>query len=103
MAEQSTLIGQLIDERFVVNAMVGLLATGGSTNNALHILAIATEAAISTTWEDFSKLEQAVPLIARVYPNGHADVSQGRRNRLHDRCFSLLLEEVTTILGSAQC
>ena len=109
MAEQSILIGQLIDERFVVNAMVGLQATRGSTNHTLHLLAIAAAAGISITWEDFSKLEQAVPLIARVYPNGHADVNEYHKAGGISFTIAvlpntgLLHEEVTTILGSAQC
>ena len=68
-------IGHLVDERAIVNAAVGLLATGGSTNHLLHIPAIARAAGIVIDWADFDSLSRAVPLIARVYPNGSADVN----------------------------
>ncbi len=71
-------IGRIVDERALVNGIVGLLATGGSTNHTLHIPAIAAAAGIQLSWEDFSDLSAAVPLLARVYPNGSADV-----NRFH--------------------
>ncbi|MDQ2891644.1 MAG: dihydroxy-acid dehydratase, partial [Pseudomonadota bacterium] len=64
-----------VDERAIVNAAVGLLATGGSTNHLLHIPAIARAAGIVIDWDDFDRLSRAVPLIARVYPNGSADVN----------------------------
>ncbi len=69
-------IGRLIDARSLVNAMVGLLATGGSTNHAIHLPAIARAAGFRIDWEDFAALSAAVPLIARVYPSGEADVNQ---------------------------
>ena len=68
-------LGHCVDERAIVNAAVGLLATGGSTNHLLHVPAIARAAGIVIDWEDFDRLSQAVPLIARVYPNGSADVN----------------------------
>ncbi|MEQ1688700.1 MAG: phosphogluconate dehydratase [Sphingopyxis sp.] len=68
-------LGRCIDERSIVNAIVGLLATGGSTNHALHIPAIARAAGIIVDWEDFDALSAAVPLLARIYPNGSADVN----------------------------
>ena len=68
-------IGHCVDERAIVNAAVGLLATGGSTNHLLHVPAIARAAGIVIDWEDFDRLSRAVPLIARVYPNGSADVN----------------------------
>ncbi|AXJ96623.1 MULTISPECIES: phosphogluconate dehydratase [unclassified Sphingomonas] len=68
-------LGHCVDERAVVNAAVGLLATGGSTNHLMHLPAIARAAGIVIDWEDFDRLSQAVPLIARVYPNGSADVN----------------------------
>lgn len=64
-----------VDEKAIVNAIVGLLATGGSTNHALHLPAIARAAGILIDWSDFDELSQAVPLIARVYPNGSGDVN----------------------------
>ena len=70
-----TPIGHVIDEKAVVNGMVGLLATGGSTNHTMHIVAIAQAAGIQVTWEDMSDLSDLVPLLARVYPNGIADVN----------------------------
>ncbi|WMS87191.1 phosphogluconate dehydratase [Pleionea litopenaei] len=65
----------VIDERSIVNGIVGLLATGGSTNHTLHIIAIAKAAGIVVTWDDFSDLSAVVPLLAKVYPNGSADVN----------------------------
>jgi phosphogluconate dehydratase len=71
-----TPIGRLVDERVIVNAMVALLATGGSTNHLIHWVAVARSAGIVIDWTDFSDLSHAVPLLARVYPNGSADVNQ---------------------------
>ena len=71
-----TPIGQLVDERAIVNAMVALLATGGSTNHLIHWVAVARAAGIHIDWDDFDALSQVVPLLARVYPNGDADVNQ---------------------------
>ncbi|WP_439546184.1 phosphogluconate dehydratase [Sandarakinorhabdus sp.] len=69
-------LGVCVDERAIVNAIVGLLATGGSTNHAIHLPAIARAAGIAIDWQDFDELSAAVPLIARVYPGGAADVNQ---------------------------
>ncbi|HEX8413422.1 MAG TPA: phosphogluconate dehydratase [Sphingomicrobium sp.] len=74
-AEKARPLGQVVDEKAVVNAIVGLLATGGSTNHAIHLPAIARSAGITIDWEDFATLSSAVPLIARVYPNGARDVN----------------------------
>ena len=68
-------LGQVIDEKAIVNAVVGLIATGGSTNHAIHLPAIARAAGITLDWEDFAGLSAAVPLIARIYPNGARDVN----------------------------
>jgi phosphogluconate dehydratase len=68
-------LAQVIDERAIVNAAVGLLATGGSTNHAIHLPAIARAAGIVIDWQDFDELSSAVPLIARIYPNGSGDVN----------------------------
>ncbi|WP_294352045.1 phosphogluconate dehydratase [uncultured Sphingomonas sp.] len=68
-------LGLCVDEKAIVNAAVGLLATGGSTNHLLHVPAIARAAGIIIDWEDFDRLSAAVPLLARVYPNGSADVN----------------------------
>jgi phosphogluconate dehydratase len=69
-------IGQMVDERVIVNAMVALLATGGSTNHLIHWVAVARAAGIVIDWSDFAELSAATPLLARVYPNGQADVNQ---------------------------
>jgi len=68
-------LGKCIDEKAVVNAAIGLLATGGSTNHAIHLPAIARSAGIIFDWEDLDQLSSAVPLVARVYPNGSGDVN----------------------------
>jgi len=69
-------IGQLVDEKVIVNAMVALLATGGSTNHLIHWVAVARSAGLLINWTDFADLSAVVPLVARVYPNGSADVNQ---------------------------
>ncbi|GGF61039.1 phosphogluconate dehydratase [Azorhizobium oxalatiphilum] len=70
-----TPLGRMLDEKAFVNGVVGLHATGGSTNHTLHIVAMAAAAGITLTWDDFSDLADVVPLLARVYPNGKADVN----------------------------
>ena len=74
--QRFTPIGRLVDERVIVNAMVTLLATGGSTNHLIHWVAVARAAGITIDWTDFAELSAEVPLLARVYPNGQADVNQ---------------------------
>ncbi|MEO8098027.1 MAG: phosphogluconate dehydratase [Acidobacteriota bacterium] len=99
-------IGELVDERCIVNAMVALLATGGSTNHLIHWVAVARAAGICIDWTDFSDLSAAVPLLARVYPNGRADVNQFQnaggpafvlRELIRSGC---LHKEVPTVAGS---
>ncbi len=68
--------GRLVDERAIVNAVAALMATGGSTNHTIHWIAVARAAGISLTWDDMDALSQVVPLLARVYPNGEADVNR---------------------------
>ena len=98
-------VGHVVDERSIVNAIVALHATGGSTNHTLHLVAIAKAAGIVIDWDDFSALSDVVPLLARIYPNGEADV-----NRFHAAGGTgfvirelldagLLHEDVTTVLG----
>jgi phosphogluconate dehydratase len=70
-----TPVGRMIDERSIVNGVVGLHATGGSTNHTIHLIAMAAAAGIKLTWQDISDLSECVPLLARVYPNGLADVN----------------------------
>ncbi|MFW5418014.1 phosphogluconate dehydratase [Nocardiopsis sp. CNT-189] len=79
LAGSYTPVGEMVDERAVVNAVVALLATGGSTNHTLHLVAIAQAAGIELTWDDFAALSEVVPLLTRMYPNGSADV-----NRFHE-------------------
>ncbi len=74
-SERARPLAQVIDEKAIVNATAGLLATGGSTNHAIHLPAIARAAGIVIDWEDFDALSGAVPLIARIYPNGARDVN----------------------------
>jgi phosphogluconate dehydratase len=70
-----TPIGHVVSEKSVVNAMVGLLATGGSTNQTLHLVAVARAAGIRINWDDFSHLSDVVPLLVRIYPNGPGDIN----------------------------
>ncbi|MFI6576773.1 phosphogluconate dehydratase [Nocardiopsis sp. NPDC050513] len=79
LGDDYTPVGEQIDERAIVNAVVALLATGGSTNHTLHLVAIARAAGIQLTWDDFAALSEVVPLLTRMYPNGAADV-----NRFHE-------------------
>jgi phosphogluconate dehydratase len=99
-------ISKVIDERSIVNAVVGLLATGGSTNHTLHLVAIARAAGILIDWDDFSDLSDVVPLLARIYPNGGADVNHfhaaGGMGFLINELIraGLLHEDVQTISGA---
>lgn len=68
-------IGRVIDEKSIVNGIIGLLATGGSTNHTIHLIAIAAAAGIKIDWQDFADLSKVIPLLAQVYPNGNADVN----------------------------
>jgi phosphogluconate dehydratase len=99
-------IGEIVDERAVVNGIVGLLATGGSTNHTIHLVAVARAAGVTLTWDDFADLSRVVPLLARVYPNGAADVNQfenaGGTSYLIDQLLraGLLHADVQTVAGS---
>jgi phosphogluconate dehydratase len=73
--EDYTPLGEVVSERSVVNGVVSLLATGGSTNHTMHLVAIAAAAGIQLTWDDFADLSSVVPLLANVYPNGSADIN----------------------------
>jgi len=75
LGESYTPIAHVISEKSVVNAMVGLLATGGSTNETMHLVAIARAAGIRINWDDFADLSDVIPLIVRIYPNGPADIN----------------------------
>lgn len=75
LGDDYTPVGEVVDERAVVNGCVALLATGGSTNHTMHLVAIARAAGITLTWDDLAELSAVVPLMARIYPNGSADVN----------------------------
>jgi phosphogluconate dehydratase len=75
LGKNFTPIGHVVSEKSVVNAIVGLLATGGSTNQTMHIVAVARAAGIRINWDDFSNLSDVVPLLVRIYPNGPGDIN----------------------------
>jgi phosphogluconate dehydratase len=75
LGNEYTAVGEVVDERAVVNGIVGLHATGGSTNHTIHLVAMARAAGIQLTWDDFADLSEVVPLLCRIYPNGLADVN----------------------------
>ncbi len=101
-----TPIGRLVDEKSIVNAIIGLLATGGSTNHTLHLVAIARTAGIIINWNDFDDLSHAIPLLTHVYPSGQADVNQFHAAGGMALVIRELLdagklhEDVTTVAGS---
>jgi phosphogluconate dehydratase len=105
LGDNFTPMGELFDERVVVNGMVGLLATGGSTNHTLHLVAMARAAGIAINWDDFSTLSDQVPLLAHIYPNGVADVNHfhaaGGMGFLIGQLLDagLLHADVTTVAG----
>ena len=98
-------IGQMIDERSIVNAIVALLATGGSTNLTMHIIAFAKAAGILIDFQDFNDLSEAVPLLTRIYPNGFADINHFQQAGGMALLFkellkaNLLHDDVNTICG----
>ena len=100
-----TPLARIYDERAVVNGVVGLLATGGSTNHTMHLVAMARAAGVHLTWHDLAELSRAVPLLARVYPNGSADVNHfhaaGGMGFLIRELMNagLLHPDVSTIMG----
>ncbi len=98
-------LGYQIDEKAITNAIIGLLATGGSTNLTIHLIAIARAAGLQITWDDFSDLSAVVPLIARIYPNSQADVNHFHAAGGFGFMMRTLLdegylhEEVATVMG----
>ena len=102
---KDTGVGYQINAKVIVNGIVGLLATGGSTNHTLHIVAMARAAGLIVNWDDFSDLSACVPLLARVYPNGSADVNHfqaaGGMGYLIAQLLNagLLHDDVHTIMG----
>ena len=105
LGKDYTPAGHIIDEKAIVNGMIGLLATAGSTNHTMHLIACAAAAGLKITWQDMSDLSDIVPLLARVYPNGSADVNHfaaagGVPFLIRELLGAdLLHEDVTTILG----
>ena len=101
----SNLLMDIVSEKTMVNGIIGLLATGGSTNHTIHLIAMARAAGIIINWEDMSELSAVIPLITRMYPNGAADVnhfhaSGGMGFVIHTLLtHGLLHEDVTTIMG----
>lgn len=95
----------IINEKTIVNGIIGLLATGGSTNHTIHLIAIAKAAGILINWDDFSELSEIIPLLTKVYPNGAADVNHFHAAGGMGFIINTLLEngllhnEVNTILG----
>jgi len=102
---EHTPIGRIVDEQAIVNACVALLASGGSTNHTIHLVAIARAAGITLTWDDLSDLSAVVPLLTRIYPNGEADVNHfhaagGIAFLVHTLLKAgLLHEDVRTVAG----
>ncbi|MGZ4437243.1 MAG: phosphogluconate dehydratase [Nocardioidaceae bacterium] len=100
-----TPVGEVVDERAVVNGVVALLATGGSTNHTMHLVAIARAAGITLTWDDIADLSAVVPQLARIYPNGTADVNHfhaagGLSFTVHTLLKAgLLHDDVKTVAG----
>ncbi len=98
-------VGKMVDERSIVNAIVALLATGGSTNLTMHIIAFARAAGIIINFQDFNDLSEAVPLLTRIYPNGHADINHFQEAGGMALLFKELIaeglvhEDVETICG----
>ncbi len=75
LGDNYTPIGHVVDAKAIVNGLVALLATGGSTNHTMHLIAVARAAGYIVNWDDFSDLSNATPLLTRIYPNGHADIN----------------------------
>ncbi|HBO4426597.1 TPA: phosphogluconate dehydratase [Pseudomonas aeruginosa] len=98
-------MAEIVDEKAIVNSVVALLATGGSTNHTLHLLAIAQAAGIQLTWQDMSELSHVVPTLARIYPNGQADINHfqaagGMSFLIRQLLYGgLLHEDVQTVAG----
>ncbi|HET9125887.1 MAG TPA: phosphogluconate dehydratase, partial [Solirubrobacteraceae bacterium] len=98
-------VGRIVDERAFVNAVVAVLATGGSTNHTMHLVSMAAAAGIQLTWQDFAELSSVVPLLARIYPNGSADINEFQQAGGTASLFAALLEvglmheDVLTVAG----
>ncbi|MDI9819863.1 MULTISPECIES: phosphogluconate dehydratase [unclassified Legionella] len=98
-------VGRLIDAKSIVNGIIGLLATGGSTNHTMHLVAVASAAGFVVNWDDFAELSKIIPLVTKIYPNGHADINHFQQaggmayliRTLLDA--GLLHEDVNTVVG----
>jgi phosphogluconate dehydratase len=103
--EPAICLADIVTEKAIVNGIIGLLATGGSTNHTIHLVAMARAAGVLIDWDDFAELSSVVPLLARVYPNGSADVNHfhaaGGMGFLMQELLSngLLHGDVTTVMG----
>jgi phosphogluconate dehydratase len=102
-------IGEIVDEKALVNAIVGLVATGGSTNHTIHLIAVAAAAGVRLDWQDFADISAVTPLLCRIYPNGQADVNHFQaaggfgflvRELLN---AGLLHRDVKTLVGDDLC
>ena len=102
-----TPLADIVDEKAIVNGMVGLMATGGSTNHAIHIMAIARAAGVIVNWQDLSDISDITPLMCRIYPNGLADINRfqavgGMGYLMRElRAAGLLHDDVKTVMGEA--
>ncbi|MCC2607270.1 phosphogluconate dehydratase [Planctobacterium marinum] len=100
-------IGEIVDAKSIVNGLVGLLSTGGSTNHTMHLVAVARAAGYIINWDDFSDISNAVPLLTRIYPNGSADINHftaaGGMSLLFKELLDagLLHNDVKTICGNS--
>ena len=100
-----TPLAHVIGEKSIINAMVGLLATGGSTNETMHLVAIARAAGVRINWDDFSDLSDVIPLLVRIYPNGSGDINSFQRSGgmsllIHELLEGgLVHEDVQTVVG----
>jgi len=105
MSEHYMPVGKMIDEKSFVNAIVGLMATGGSTNHTIHLIAMARASGIVLTWDDFNELSSVTPLLCKMYPNGSADVNHFHASGGMAVVISELLEagllheDVNTVVG----
>lgn len=105
ITRDNVVLADIVTEKSIVNGIVGLMATGGSTNHAMHIVAIARAAGVQIDWQDLSDISDIIPLLCRIYPNGLADVNRfqavgGMGFLIRElRAAGLLHDDVTTIMG----
>lgn len=105
LTKNNITISDIVDEKSFINAIIGLMATGGSSNHTIHLIAMAKAAGIVLTWDDFNELSKVIPLLCKLYPNGSADVNHFRDAGGMSVVISELLEyglvhdDVQTIIG----